>query len=122
MKRFVVAFLSYLILDFCWFQFSLPSYKKVVGNIQGIPEIQTRILPFLAYILLPLGLTVFVLNFQILHILNKVIISIMKISFKITDYFIKIFNKISIPIKIKAIFFLLYYFFMILYVLANLLN
>jgi len=62
MKRFLVAFLSYLILDFFWFQFSLPSYKKVVGDIQGVPEIQTRILPFLAYILLPLGLTIFVLN------------------------------------------------------------
>jgi len=71
MKRFLVAFLSYLILDFFWFQFSLPSYKKVVGDIQGNEirsknelnvEIQTRILPFLAYILLPIGLTIFVLN------------------------------------------------------------
>ena len=61
LKTFIIAFLSYLILDFFWFKFSLPSYNKVVGDIQGSP-IQSRILPFLAYILLPLGLTLFVLN------------------------------------------------------------
>lgn len=59
-KYYLISLLSYLILDRFWFNFSLPSYNKVIQNIQNQP-MQFRPISLIAYLLLALGMTLFVL-------------------------------------------------------------
>ena len=56
---FIVALISYTVLDMIWFQFSTPSYKKVVETIQG-KEMKLKYLGFLAWVVMAIGMAVLV--------------------------------------------------------------
>lgn len=59
-KIFLIALVSYVILDTIWFQFSTPSYRKVVETIQG-KEMKIKYLGFFAWVVMAIGIAIFVI-------------------------------------------------------------
>ena len=58
---FILSFLLFLVYDYFWFQFSLPSYQKVVYSIQNSKMSVNLLSGALAYVLLALGMVQLVL-------------------------------------------------------------
>lgn len=59
--NFVIILILIIIMDAIWFKFTLPSYKKVIENIQNIP-FQLNLIPgIISYLFLAFGLAYFVI-------------------------------------------------------------
>lgn len=58
---FVLALILFLIYDYFWFKFSLPSYQKIVFNIQNSQMNINLLAGMVAYVLLSLGMIYLVL-------------------------------------------------------------
>jgi uncharacterized membrane protein len=59
--NFIIILILIVIMDAIWFKFTLPSYEKVVLNIQNIPMRLNLVSAIISYLILAFGLAYFVI-------------------------------------------------------------